>query len=164
VAACVVLLTFWMPHTGASGMQTTASDVTLAGFAFVDSAVTGQGSRAKLPSGARVYPPGSKVTGTDGCPTNRYRTNGLLVAVIDYIGRPTSASLTVISHPTGGERLVRAPYYLDLDPGRKLQFLGPIFENGAYEVELKYDFSGPKGEGKSAAGQLTLARACPPIN
>ena len=39
-----------------------------------------------------IYPPGSKITGTDGCPTTRYHTDGMIVAVIDYQGRPTAGS------------------------------------------------------------------------
>jgi hypothetical protein len=121
----------------AAGTSTAASKVTIAGFAFVDSSVTGQGSRAKLPPGARIFPPGSTITGTDGCPTNRYRTDGLPVAVIDHEGRPTAASLTIVE-TRGGRRFPRAPYYLDLDTGRKLQFLGPIVDNGTYEIEVAY--------------------------
>src|SRR6202035_1649396 len=95
---------------------------TLTGFAFVDSSVTSMGSRAKLPAGTKIYPSGSKITGADGCPTNRYNTDGMIVAVIDYQGRPTSGSLAVTRRPERGGQFNDAPYYLDLDPGRTLQF------------------------------------------
>ena len=71
------------------------ANASLTGFAFVDGSVTAQGSRAKLPPETKIYPPGSTITGTDGCPTNRYRTDGMIVAVIDYHGRPTAGSLAV---------------------------------------------------------------------
>ena len=130
----------------------------LAGFAFVDGTVAGQGARAKLPAGTKIYPPGSQITGTDGCPTTRYRTDGMIVAVIDYQGRPTAGSLTVTRHPARGGRFENAPYYLDLDPGRKLQLLGPIFENGSYDVRLQYDFS--QGQGNTVSATFALARSC----
>ncbi len=130
----------------------------LAGFAFVDSSVTGQGSRAKLPPGSKIYPPGSKITGTDGCPTNQYRTDGLLVLVIDYTGRPTAASVGVIRHPASGGEFSDAAYYIDLDSGRTLQFLGPIFDNGTYDVHFSYSFN--TGKQKTMSATLVLARSC----
>jgi uncharacterized protein (DUF2141 family) len=136
------------------------ANASLTGFAFVDGSVTAQGSRAKLPPGTKIYPPGSTITGTDGCPTNRYRTDGMIVAVIDYQGRPTAGSLAVTRHPTTGGQFRNAPYYLDLDSGRTLQFLGPIFENGSYDIRFKYDFS--LGQGKTLAATFALARSCPP--
>jgi len=136
------------------------ANASLAGFAFVDGSVTGQGSRAKLPAGTKIYPPGSTITGTDGCPTTRYRTDGMIVAVIDYQGRPTAGSVTVTRHPASGGVFKNAPYYLDLDQGRTLQFLGPIFENGSYDVRLKYDFS--LGQGKTVSTTFALARSCRP--
>jgi uncharacterized protein (DUF2141 family) len=135
------------------------ADASLTGFAFVDGSVTGQGSRAQLPAGTKIYPPGSTITGTDGCPTTQYHTDGMIVAVIDYQGRPTAASLAVTRHPASGGQFHNAPYYLDLDPGRTLQFLGPIFENGSYDVRFKYDFS--LGQGKALSASFTLARSCP---
>ena len=131
----------------------------LAGFAFVDGSVTAQGHRAKLPAATKIYPPGSTITGTDGCPTTRYRTDGMIVAVIDYQGRPTAGSVTVIRHPARGGQFENAPYYLDLDRGRTLQLLGPIFENGSYDVRLKYDFS--SGQGNMVSARFVLARSCP---
>ena len=83
----------------------------------------------------------------------------MIVAVIDYQGRPTAGSVTVTRHPARGGQFENAPYYLDLDPGRTLQFLGPIFENGSYDVRLQYDFS--QGEGKTASTRFVLARSCP---
>lgn len=136
------------------------ANASLTGFAFVDGSVTAQGSRAKLPPGTKIYPPGSTITGTDGCPTNRYRTDGMIVAVIDYQGRPTAGSLAVTRHPATGGQFHNAPYYLDLDSGRTLQFLGPIFENGSYDIRFKYDFS--LGQGKTLAATFALARSCPP--
>ncbi|MGA6970764.1 MAG: DUF2141 domain-containing protein [Candidatus Binatus sp.] len=135
------------------------ANASLTGFAFVDGSVTGQGSRAQLPAGTRIYPPGSTLTGTDGCPTNRYHTDGMIVAVIDYHGRPTAGSLAVTRHPASGGQFQNAPYYLDLDSGRTLQFLGPIFENGSYDIRFKYDFS--LGQGKALSANFTLARSCP---
>ncbi len=131
---------------------------TLTGFAFVDGSVTGQGSHAKLPSGTKIYPPGSTITGTDGCPTTRCHTDGMIVAVIDYQGRPTAGKVAVTRHPARGGQFDNAPYYLDLDPGRTLQLLGPIFENGTYDVHLEYDYS--LGEPKTDSATFVLARGC----
>ena len=129
------------------------------GFAFVDSSVTSQGSRAKLPAGAKIYPSGAKITGTEGCPTTRYRTDGLLVAIIDYTGRPTAASVTVVRHPASGGEFTNAPYYLDLNSGRTLQFLGPIFDNGSYEIRFSYHYN--LGQEKNSSAKIELARNCP---
>jgi hypothetical protein len=131
----------------------------LVGFAFVDSSVTSQGSLAKLPPGTKIYPPGSTITGTEGCPRNRYHTNGLIVAVIDYQGRPNEGSVTVIRHPAPGMSFPSAPYYLDLNAGRTLQYLGPIGTNGTYEIEFAYNYA--EGQQKSSSAKLTLARNCP---
>jgi len=136
------------------------ANASLAGFAFVGGSVTAQGSRAQLPAGTKIYPPGSTITGTSGCPTTRYRTDGMIVAVIDYQGRPTAGSVAVTRHPANGGQFNNAPYYLDLDSGRTLQVLGPIFENGSYDVRLTYDFS--LGEGKTVSATFALARSCPP--
>jgi len=130
----------------------------LAGFAFVSSSVTGQGSRAKLPPGTKIYPPGSTITGTDGCPTNRYRTDGQIVLVIDYSGRPTAASVAVVRHPASEGEFADAAYYIDLDSGRTLQFLGPIFDNGTYDVHFSYSFN--TGQQKKMSATLVLARNC----
>jgi hypothetical protein len=168
-ASCVIAFGSWgcrnspAPSADSSGLPSPAApaagtQATIAGFAFVDGSVTSQGSRAKLPPGAKIYPPGSKITGTDGCPTNQYRTDGMIVAVIDYTGRPTSASLQVTEHPVLRGQIDRAPYYLDLNPGRTLQFLGPIFDNGSYDILLTYDYS--LGSGEKAAASFVLARNC----
>ena len=130
----------------------------ITGFAFVDSSVTGMGSRAKLPAGTKIYPSGSKVTGTEGFPTNRYHTDGMIVAVIDYQGRPTAASVTITEHAATGGNFERAPYYIDLDSGRTLQYLGPIFENGTYDVLFIYSYN--LGAAKKVAATLTLDRGC----
>lgn len=130
----------------------------LLGFAFVDSSVTSQGSRAKLPPEAKIFPPGSTITGTEGCPTSRYHTDGLIVAVIDYQGRPNEGSVTVIRHPAPGMSFPGAPYYLDLNAGRTLQYLGPIGANGTYDVKFRYNYA--EGQQKSSSAKLTLARNC----
>jgi uncharacterized protein (DUF2141 family) len=133
---------------------------TLTGFAFVDGSVTRQGSHAQLPGGTKIYSPGSTITGTDGCPTTRYHTDGMIVAIIDYQGRPTAGKVAVTRHPASGDNFANAPYYLDLDPGRTLQLLGPIFENGTYDVHFEYDYS--LGEPKTDSATFVLARSCPP--
>jgi hypothetical protein len=130
----------------------------LVGFAFVSSSVTSEGSLAKLPAGTKIYPPGSTITGSEGCPTNRYHTDGLIVAVIDYQGRPNEGSVTVIRHPAPGMSFPSAPYYLDLNPGRTLQYLGPIGTNGTYDVQFSYNYA--EGQQKSSSARLTLARNC----
>jgi len=131
----------------------------LTGFAFVNGSVTAQGPHAQLPADARIYPPGSTITGTEGCPTNRYHTDGMIVAVIDYQGRPTAGKVSVTRRPATGGQFDNAPYYLDLDPGRTLQLLGPIYENGSYDVHLEYDYN--LGQGKTDFANFVLARRCP---
>ena len=128
------------------------------GFAFVDSSVTSMGSKAKLPAGTKIFPPGSKITGTEGCPTNRYHTDGMIVAVIDYQGRPTAASVTITEHPATGGNFERAPYYIDLDSGRTLQYLGPIFDNGTYDILFSYSYN--LGAAKKSSATLILDRSC----
>jgi hypothetical protein len=135
-----------------------ADNGALTGFAFVDSSVTGMGSQAKLQAGTKVYPPGSKITGIEGCPTNRYHTDGMIVAVIDYQGRPTAASVTITEHPARGGNFERAPYYIDLNSGRTLQYLGPIFENGTYTVLFSYNYN--LGTAKESSATLILDRGC----
>jgi len=117
------------------------------------------GSQAKLPPGTKIYPPGSKITGTEGCPTTRYKTDGQIVVIIDYRGRPTAGSVTVTRHPATGGNFENAPYYIDLNAGRTLQFLGPIYANGAYDVRFSYDYN--RGTPKTSSATLTLARSCP---
>ncbi|HUA33601.1 MAG TPA: hypothetical protein VMA09_08340 [Candidatus Binataceae bacterium] len=133
-------------------------NATIVGFAFVDSSVTSQGSRAQLSSATKIYPPGSRVTGTEGCPTNRYHTDGMPILVFDYQGRPTSGSVTIVEHPARGGEFSRAPYYLDIDPGRRLQNLGPIFDNGSYDVRLDYHYA--EGATKETSATLILDRTC----
>jgi len=82
----------------------------------------------------------------------------MIVAVIDYQGRPTAGKVAVTRHPARGGQFDNAPYYLDLDPGRTLQLLGPIFENGTYDVHLEYDYS--LGEPKTDSATFVLARSC----
>jgi hypothetical protein len=135
------------------------ANVSIAGFAFVNSSVTAQGRRADLPPGTKIYPPGSKITGTDGCPTTRYHNDGMIVAVIDYKGEAMPGRVAVTRHPASGGEFNNAPYYLDLQKGRILQFLGPIFENGSYDVSFEYDFA--LSQGKTVSTTFVLARSCP---
>ena len=144
----------------ASERASAAGSATITGIAFVDSSVTSQGSRAKLPPGAKIYASGMRITGTDGCPTTRYGTDGLIVAVIDYDGPPTAGSLTVVRHPASGGNFTNAPYYLDINPGRTLQYLGPGFENGSYDLKLTWGLG--QAQNLSANASFTLARNCPP--
>ena len=157
-AICCRLLTIsLLLHPGTGFAE--AAGAKLAGVAFVDSSVTGQGSRARLPAGAKIYPPKSEITRSEGCPTTPYRTDGLIVAVIDYDGPPTAASIAVIRHPASGGRFENAPYHLDLNAGRTLQYLGPIFKNGSYEIHMTWGFAGAQTTAKEA--DFTLARDCP---
>jgi hypothetical protein len=146
--------------SASAGEQASASGSkgVIAGFAFVDSSVASQGGGAKLPAGIKVYPPGSTLTGTDGCPTNQYHTDGQPVVVIDYTGRPTAGSVQVTRHPATGGNFADAPYYLDVNPGRILQNMGPIFDNGTYDVVFTYDYS--TGKGQTASAKLVLSRKC----
>jgi hypothetical protein len=143
---------------GACSSAQPGGEAKIAGFAFVDSSVTGEGSRAQLPPGTKVFPSGSKVTGTEGCPTTQYRTDGLIVVVIDYDGRPTAGSvkISLVPEPQFGGR---PPYQLNLDTGRTLQFLGPVFDNGTYRVTLEYFFG--QAQQASTVAELTLDRRCP---
>jgi hypothetical protein len=138
---------------------TSDANISIVGFAFVNSSVTAQGRRADLPPGTKIYPPGSKITGTDGCPTTRYHNDGMIVAVIDYQGDAMPGKVAVTRHPARGGQFNNAPYYLDLQKGRLLQFLGPIFENGSYDVSVEYDFT--LGQGTTVSATFVLARSCP---
>jgi hypothetical protein len=158
-AICCRLLTMCLALHLAPQTAEAATGAKLAGIAFVDSSVTSQGSLAQLPAGAEIYPSGSEITGTTGCPTTPYRTDGLIVAVIDYDGPPTAAALAVIRHPASGGRFENAPYHIDLNAGRTLQYLGPIFENGSYEIHMTWGFAGAQSAATQAA--FTLARQCP---
>jgi len=144
----------------ARGRQTSSgpAEAKLAGIAFVDSSVTGMGAKAKLPPGATIYPPGSRVTGASGCPTNRYGTDGQMVLVIDYSGRPTAAN--VVARRTDAN-VVRPPYYIDLDAGRTLQFLGPEHGNGTYHVTFGYHLE--QGREATVGADFTLDRTCPAV-
>ncbi len=148
------------PATTQASAASASKNGRLTGFAFVGSSVTSQGSRGKLPPGTKIYPPGSTIMGTEGCPTNRYNTDGMIVAVIDYQGRPTAGKVAVTRRPASGGKFENAPYYLDLDSGRTLQFLGPIIENGSYDVQLEYDYA--LGEPKTDSASFVLNRSCPP--
>lgn len=132
----------------------------IAGFAFVDSSVTARGqSGARLPRGTKIYPSGGRITGRTGCP-NRYQTKGLLIVVIDYSGPKTAGSVTVTRRPAGSRQsFADAPYYLDLNPGREIQYQGPIFANGSYSIAFQYGFAGRRRT--TLAAKIVLARNCP---
>jgi hypothetical protein len=172
MAICVVAITSWscgnasVSSSNGSGIpaktnSSAAGGATIVGFAFVDASVTQQHSNAKIPAGTKIYPSGSKLTGSEGCPTTRYNTDGLPIVIIDYNGRPTAGSVAVTRHPATGGNFENAPYYLDLNPGRTVQFLGPSIDNGTYDVLFTYDYN--LGPGQKAAASYTLARSCPPI-
>jgi hypothetical protein len=143
------------------GVADAAGTAKITGIAFVDSNTTGQGSRATLPAGTKIYPPGTKITGTIGCPTTRYRTDGLIVAVIDYEGALTAGSLQVVRQFPSGQEFADAPYYLDINQGRVLQYLGPIFDSANYTLRLTWGLG--QAQNSQAAGSFTLARNCPPV-
>jgi hypothetical protein len=171
VAAFVIVLTWGCggstvssPNGGGDLARTsssTSSGGKIVGFAFVDASVTQQHSNAKIPAGTKIYPPGSKLTGTDGCSTTRYNTDGLPIVIIEYSGRPTAGSVAVTRHPASGGNFADAPYYLDLNPGTTVQTLGPYFDNGTYDVVFSYDYN--LGAGQKTSASYTLARSCPPV-
>jgi hypothetical protein len=150
---------------GGSDLARTSSSAAgggkIVGFAFVDASVTQQHSNATMPAGTKIYPPGSKITGADGCSTTRYNTDGLPIVIIEYNGRPTAGSVTVTRHPASGGNFADAPYYLDLNPGTTVQTLGPYFDNGAYDVVFSYDYN--LGAGQKTSASFTLARSCPAV-
>ena len=82
----------------------------------------------------------------------------MIVAVIDYQGRPTAASVTMEETLDSGEIFLSAPYYIDLNGGRTLQYLGPIFANGTYDVLFSYNYN--LGNAKTATATLILDRSC----
>jgi len=145
-----------------SSSSSGSSGAKIVGIAFVGSSVTANGHYTPLPTGTPIYPPGSTISGATGCPTNRYGTDGMIVVVIDYSGRSTAGSLTLIRHPATGGNFTDAPYMMDLDPGRYLQTIGPYTVNGSYEVQMEYDYS--QGPARKASASFTLARNCPPVN
>jgi hypothetical protein len=169
-AGCLVVLGSWGCGTATLSSSSSSDSAlpapaapsdskgSIGGFAFVDSSVTSQGVRAKLPPGTKLYPSGSTLKGTEGCPTTQYRTDGQPVVVIDYTGRPTAGSIKVTRHPAAGGDYENAPYYLDVNPGRTIQTLGPIFDNGSYDVVFTYDFS--LGKGQTTSAKFVLARSC----
>jgi hypothetical protein len=128
---------------------TADANISIAGFAFVNSSVTAQGRRADLPPGTKLYPPGSKITGTDGCPTTRYHNDGMIVAVIDYHGDAMPGRVAVTRHPPRGGQINNAPYYLDLQKGRLLQGL-------RCKRRIR-----PLGQGKTVSTTFVLARSYP---
>lgn len=158
IAVALVLLV-QLADAARSFAASADANVSIAGFAFVNGSVTAQGRRANLPPGTKIYPPGSKITGTDGCPTTRFHNDGVIVAVIDYKGEAMPGKVGVTRHPASGGQFENAPYYLDLVKGRLLQFLGPIFENGSYDVSVEYDFT--LSQGKTVSATFVLSRSCP---
>jgi hypothetical protein len=151
------LVAIWLACGLMAQASNASADAQLTGIAFVDSSVTSEGSKATLPADTQIHPPDSEITGTQGCPTTRYKTDGLIVAIIDYDGAPTAASLGVTRHPAAGGEFHNAPYRIDLDPGRTLQYLGPIFDNGRYELHLTW--AAGQAENKVDT-EFTLARSC----
>ena len=130
------------------------------GLAFVDSSVTARGGRGALSSGTTVFPPGATVTGATGCPTSSTGEDGLMVLVMDYNGPPTSAAVTTtISSPETGIGFSVAPYYLDLNAGRRVQFLGPRHQNGTYDILVEYGYASASGFPKLTA-RFVLDRSC----
>ncbi len=107
-----------------------------------------------------MFPTVSKITGTDGCPTTRYHNDGMIVAIIDYQGEAMPGRVAVTRHPASGGQFNDAFYYLDLQKGRLLEFLGPIFENDSYDVSVECDFT--LSQGKTVSTTFVLARSCPP--
>ena len=128
-------------------------------LAFVDSTVTAQGGRASMPKGLVVFAPGSTVTGTTGCPTTSFGQDGLMVLVLDYAGPPTNASVTTTINSPGAGSFSVAPYYLDLNPGKHLQYLGPRTDNGTYDIVVEYGYARSSGFSKVAA-RFVLNRKC----
>lgn len=135
------------------------ANISIVGFAFVNSSGDGTGAASGIPRPERKFIPGSKTTGTDGCLTTRYHNDGMIVAVIDYRGEAMPGRVAVTRHPARGGQFNNVPYYLDLQEGRQLQFLGPIFEYGSYDVSVEYDFT--LGQGKRISTMFVLARSCP---
>jgi hypothetical protein len=64
----------------------------------------------------------------------------------------------VTRNPATGGSFQDAPYYLDLNPGRTLQSLGPIFVNGIYALKGSSGLEG--AQPLVASGKFTLARNC----
>ena len=128
-------------------------------LAFVDNSTTSRGN-AVLPAGTPIYRPGSTIDGTAGCPTTSFGTDGLMVLVMDYQGAPTSASVTTtITPPEGGPGFEVAPYYLDLNPGQRIQYLGPRNQNGTYDIHIEYGYARSTGFPKMDV-RFRLNRSC----
>ena len=131
------------------------------GLAFVNSSVTASGGRAALPGGATIFRPGSTITGTTGCPTSSFGQDGLMMLVLDYNGPPTSASVTTTITDAGSSSgFAVAPYYLDLNPGQQVQYLGPRSQNGTYDILVEYGYARASGFPKLTA-RFVLDRTCP---
>ena len=129
----------------------------ITGFAFVDSSVTGMGSRAELPAGTKVYPPGSKSPAPkDAHESVPHRWNDRRSHRLP--GPSNRRGVTITEHPATGGSFERAPYYIDLDSGRTLQYLGPMFSNGTYDVLFSYSYN--LGAAKKSTAELVLARSC----
>jgi len=149
VAACCV---------GALVPSAFADGGTLTGFAFVDSSVTGMGSQGKLPAGTKIYPPGSKITGTDGCPTNRYHTDGMIVAVIDYQGRPTAASITDYRTSCAGRKLPARALLHRPEQRAHAAVSRPNFRKRRLRRPLQLQLQ--HGASKNASAKFALDRTC----
>jgi hypothetical protein len=156
VALAVALAVAWPGSAVASAQR-----AKLVGFAFVSANVTSQGSRAKLPRGTKIFPTGSRLTGKTACPRHYGGStplDGLLVVILDYAGPRTAGTATLTFTPAGSGRagFPDAPYQLDVDPGRTLQYLGPRTQNGRYAVDVQLFGSAPQ----RLAGRIVLARRC----
>ena len=100
------------------------------------------------------------MSGTFGCPTSPFGQDGLMVLVLDYNGPPTTASvMTTITGPDDSQGFSVAPYYLDLNQGRQVQYLGPRTENATYDVTVEYSYATATGFPKLTA-RFVLNRSC----
>lgn len=130
------------------------------GLTFLDATVTAAGAHAALPKSAVVYPPGSTITGVTGCPSSSFGQDGRMTLVLDYGGPPTSASVTTTITSSGEGPFTVAPYYLDLNAGQRLQYLGPRSQNGTYDIVVEYGYATASGFPKIEA-RFVLDRTCP---
>lgn len=138
---------------GGGGVPPAPSGTRILGFAFVNSSVTSQGGAARLPPNAKIYPSGSTVAGTAGCPTDQFGQTGQFVVAFDYTGPPVAGLLTVTLNG-----FAFAPIPMDVDPvRRRVQFLRqPFARNGTYVITLELLGLHPK----TLTARITLARSC----
>jgi len=130
---------------------TPAKGTRIEGIAFIDSS---QGIRT-LPAGTHIYPPGSTVTGATGCQTTP--TDGQLVLVFDYSGRPVAGSIDLTVPDGSGGSYQHAPIEMDVNPGQTVQFLGdPLPANGKYTLTVELLGLHPQ----NLPATFTLNRTC----